>query len=182
MTILSDEDDFEDVEEIRLSLVTNHLNIRVNQFFNFLSIITIGCNENDLRLVGGADRAQGRVEMCFQQRWGSVCSDSWDNQAAAVVCRQLGLTNECESKIDLYDHITTCLVHTCTCTAASAYRNLYNVAPFGTSGGQTVLSNVMCVGNESTLLDCSVFLSSNLICRDFQTNAGVDCIGRTQRK
>ncbi|XP_046357772.2 deleted in malignant brain tumors 1 protein-like [Haliotis rufescens] len=50
-----------------------------------------GQTDGDVRLAGESSRNRGRLEVFYNSRWGSVCDDSFDVDAAIVVCRQLGL-------------------------------------------------------------------------------------------
>ena len=52
--------------------------------------VDTSCGNGDVRLVGGANYLEGRVEMCYNKLWGSVCHRSWDTADANVVCEQLG--------------------------------------------------------------------------------------------
>ena len=44
-----------------------------------------------MRLVDGSNRYEGRVEICHNNIWGTVCQDFFARPSSAVVCRQLGL-------------------------------------------------------------------------------------------
>ena len=50
-----------------------------------------GCSTGDVRLVGGLSSTEGRVEICLNSNWGTVCDQMWDAMDAGIVCRQLGL-------------------------------------------------------------------------------------------
>jgi hypothetical protein len=49
-----------------------------------------GCIETKVRLFGGKTPYDGRVEICVNDHWVSLCAENWDDRHAAVVCRQLG--------------------------------------------------------------------------------------------
>ena len=52
------------------------------------------CTNGQLRLVGSSIPNEGRVEMCMNNEWGTVCDDGWSSTDATVVCRQLGYSTQ----------------------------------------------------------------------------------------
>ncbi|XP_073346053.1 CD5 antigen-like isoform X2 [Pagrus major] len=92
------------------------------------SIIKITCSDS-VRLVNGTSLCSGRLEVKSNQSnqwWSSVCEADFDQQDAAVVCRELG------------------------CGAPSVLRG----ALYGEVEAPILTKEFQCEGNESALLDC----------------------------
>lgn len=53
----------------------------------------VSCTQGSIRLQGGT-ASQGRVEVCVNNTWGTVCRDSWGDNDTEVACRQLNLPIE----------------------------------------------------------------------------------------
>ena len=51
------------------------------------------CNEGSVRLANGSVEQEGRLEVCINGVWGSVCDYYWDQSDAYVACKQLGYSN-----------------------------------------------------------------------------------------
>ena len=60
---------------------------------------SVVCNHGSVRLRGGSTTNVGRVEICANETWGTVCDDFWGTADAGVICRQLGFSRY--SKINI---------------------------------------------------------------------------------
>ncbi|XP_078534950.1 lysyl oxidase homolog 3 isoform X1 [Lissotriton helveticus] len=113
--------------------------------------------ENTIRLSGGRNRLEGRVEVQLPGngskalRWGLVCGEGWGNKEAAVVCRQLGL-----------GYANSALQETW-------YWDASNVTDM-------IVSGVRCTGTEMTLSHCQTH-GANVNCKKTGSRfaAGVIC-------
>ena len=46
-----------------------------------------------IRLIGGRNSYEGRLEVYMNGQWGTVCDDFFNDIDASVVCRELGLSD-----------------------------------------------------------------------------------------
>ena len=67
-------------------------------------------------MVNGSNANEGRVEVCNNNAWGTVCDDFWSGFDAAVACRQLGFSPQGK-----YIHILSPVNCFCHYTIESVY-------------------------------------------------------------
>jgi deleted-in-malignant-brain-tumors protein 1 len=115
------------------------------------------CTNGDIRLIrsqtGTPQRNQGRVEVCHNSQWGTVCNDQWSTNDAKVACYQLGFYRD----------------------SATRYTspNLY-----GQGFGNIWLDNLRCASTENSLFDCPANAVGVHNC-DHSEDAGALCWQRT---
>ncbi|XP_030643570.1 neurotrypsin [Chanos chanos] len=100
-----------------------------------------------IRLVGGENGREGRVEILVNGQWGTVCDDGWTDRDAEVVCRQLGYSGLAKAR---------------------------GMAYFGEGTGPIHVDNIKCAGNERALSDCIKQPYGTHNCRHSE-DAGVIC-------
>lgn len=77
--------------------------------------------------MGGLSECAGRVEVFYNNEWGTICDDGWDPKDAAVVCWQLG------------------------CGVALSAPGL---ARFGWGASPICLDDMSCTGEETDFFEC----------------------------
>lgn len=103
----------------------------------------------EMRLVNGATQLEGRVEVLYAGIWGTVCNDFFNLTAANIVCRQLGFPGALRVADD---------------------------EEFGAGTNQIWLDDIKCIGNESSILQCSNNGFGIHNCQHTK-DVGVACIG-----
>ena len=73
-----------------------------------------------MRLIGGSNPLEGRVEVCYYNQWGTVCDGMWGTEEAMVVCRQLGYTGTRKCTTSIHDMYSICAAN------LAGYRLYYN--------------------------------------------------------
>ena len=52
------------------------------------------CQTGEVRLQDGPNVREGRVEVCINNAWGTVCSDQFGFEDAIVTCTQMNFSSE----------------------------------------------------------------------------------------
>ncbi|XP_063968185.1 deleted in malignant brain tumors 1 protein-like [Lytechinus pictus] len=112
-------------------------------------VVCDGKSDFRVRLVGGPDEAQGRVELFYFGAWGTACHLNWTSADSRVVCKMLGYP-------DVLD---------------TAYHSAY-----GPGSGSVLLRQPRCSGKESTLMDCRQAYPLGITECDHTMDIGVTCL------
>lgn len=119
--------------------------------------------------MNGDTEMDGRVEVCLNNIYGTVCGINWDELDAKVTCRQLGYSDS--SKIIIqHQNLSIMMIFQCLDVVA------LTGGTYGQGSGPILLGRTVCNGGEAMLVDCASFSSSDC---DHSRDAAVQCGGNT---
>ena len=119
--------------------------------------------------MNGSNDHEGRVEVCYNNSYSTVCDDFWDELDATVICRQLGYSYT--GKILSRQERPGMIMVVC-----SADNIPVKKAGFGSGNSRPILlDNVACDGSEENISQCVYETDDNC---DHSEDAGVICGGK----
>ena len=125
--------------------------------------------------MGGDNPLEGRVEICINNAWGTVCDDAFSSEDAQVVCTQLG--EPFNGILPIWKLLCNCDYKWCYCEIGSlAFRG----AHFGSGSGPIFLDQLNCDGSEERLIECRTIRPTGLYDCSHSEDAGVRCIGKSE--
>ena len=70
------------------------------RYLDLYVCVAVNCTEGALRLAGTLLQYAhyGRMEVCIQNQWRSICGDTWTEHGAAVACKELGYSEHGNAK------------------------------------------------------------------------------------
>ena len=120
-------------------------------FSDLDNTVQVSCEDGDIRLVDGSNPLEGRVEVCINNAWGTVCENSFSTSDAHVVCTQLGYR-------------------------FNGTQVLY-ISEFSQGSGPIFLDKVACDGEEERIIECGGTAPGVHTCTHNQ-DVAIRCIGK----
>lgn len=114
--------------------------------------------DGNLRLVGGANEWEGRVEVRVNYEWGTVCSFGISTNDVIVICRQLGYHRPLGQYLDELNYRSKYFMHPPPHLLPSppthTDTDVYFGAVFGEGSGVQWFDNFTCSGTEDSIFNC----------------------------
>ena len=130
-----------------------------------LRLPTVVCSTDwEMRLVNGGSSLEGRLEVCLNGVWGTICDQSWDDTDAGVVCSQIGYS--ARGKVLFLNFIHQLIIIVGSVARRSAY--------FDEGFGPVQFTSFQCNGTETRLRDCPYTTQNSCT---HSADAGVTCVG-----